>query len=129
MVRASAVSCSPYLPRLDRVTILGRGGMIVSNLWVRSRNVEGMWFPYSGRFPIFCFPVWVQQSFSRKFKEMCRSGKRDDLCCGRTVKGGWESVLTIFYTRCCDKDSGVVLQLFFLVLCFCLSRSAYFSSS
>lgn len=98
----------------------------MSNLWVRSRNVEGMRFPYSGRFPIFCFPVWVQQSFSRKFKEMCRSGKRDDLCYGRTVKGGWESVLTIFYTRCCDKDSGVVLQLFFFSSVFLFIKECLF---
>lgn len=89
----------------------------MSNLWVRSRNVEGMQFPYSGRcFPIFCFPVRVQQSSSRKFKEMRRSGKRDDLCCGRTIKGGWKSVLTIFFTRCCDRSRCGFATLF--VLCF-----------
>lgn len=42
---------------------------------------------------------------------MCRSGKRENLCCRRTVKG--EYVLNIFFTRYYDKDPGVVLRLFF----------------
>lgn len=53
----------------------------MSNLRVRSRNVEGMQFPCSGRcFPISCFPVWVQQSFSRKFRETCVGQGKERTC-------------------------------------------------
>lgn len=45
MVRSLVVSCDPYLPRLDRIVDLGRGGTIMSNLQVRNKNVDGMQLP------------------------------------------------------------------------------------
>jgi len=56
MVRSLVVSCDPYLPRLDRIVDLRRGGKIMSNLQVRNKKVDGMQLSQRGYwFPLFCF--------------------------------------------------------------------------